>query len=244
MTNNNKLIYYKSRLLGTKNTDNTNLPGLEKFLYYFKIYNHDIVMIDRTETIKIPLNIENLFPIPKFKVFNKKYENICNDRAKELLLKAGSAKLKLYLSYSGGIDSTLMVVSFLKNASQEQKNNITILLSEESIAENPKFYNEHIVNNLKVLPSMNFPNIIGKKDILFVTGEHNDQLFGSDVIASFMESFGNQTINEPYDKSKLVDFFNSKVNNTEMNTFYVNLFEKVCLNAPIKIKTNFSVIYL
>jgi PP-loop superfamily ATP-utilizing enzyme len=47
--------------------------------------------------------------------------------------------------YSGGIDSTLVIISLLKNASEEERNNITILLSENSIGENPNFYKDHIL---------------------------------------------------------------------------------------------------
>jgi hypothetical protein len=235
-----KLIYYRPRLIN--NPESTNLPGMKNFLYFFKIYNHDVVIVDRTETIKLPIHTHNLFPIPKFRVFTKPYEDICNDRAKEILNKADLEGIRLYVLYSGGIDSTLIVVSLLKNATEKQKKNITILLSEESIAENPKFYKNHIQGKLQVDASANFPYILGT-NVLLITGENNDQIFGADVVGQLITIFGEEVIHQPYNRELFIKFFNTKVDNSKMNTFYVNLFEKLCANAPVKITTNFEFLW-
>ena len=222
--------------------ENMSIPGIKKFSHYFKIYAHDVAVIDRSKVIKTPMQIENLFPIPKFRIFTKSYEDICNDRAKELLDKADTMGVRLCVLYSGGIDSTLIVVSLLKKATEKQKENITILLSEESIVENPNFYRDHIQGKLKVDTSSNFPYILGT-NVLLITGEHNDQLFGADSVGKLILLFGESVIHQPYSHDMFVTFFNSMVNDVEMNTFYVNLFEKLCANAPIKITTNFEFLW-
>ena len=108
-----KIIYYRPRLINI--SENFKLPGIEKFSYFSKIYSHDVAIVDRTETIKLPVNVHNMFPLPKFRILTKTYEEICNERAKELLSKADSMGTRLYVLYSGGIDSTLVVISLLKN---------------------------------------------------------------------------------------------------------------------------------
>ena len=175
----NKLLYYKPRIVN--DVENYDLPGIKKFSHFFKIFAHDVVIVDRTKTIKVPVHTKILFPIPKFRLMSKTYEEICNERAIELLNKADTMKVSLCVFYSGGIDSTLVMVSLLKNATEEQKKNIVVLLSEESISENPNFYKEYIQGKLKVESSANFPYIVGTNALL-VTGEHNDQLFGSDAV--------------------------------------------------------------
>jgi PP-loop superfamily ATP-utilizing enzyme len=48
---------------------------------------------------------------------------------------------KILLFYSGGIDSTFMVISFLKALSkQDVKDKLVIAMSLDAIHENPNFY--------------------------------------------------------------------------------------------------------
>jgi len=174
-----KLLYYKPRVV----TDEVNftLPGFRKFAHFFSLFHHDVVIVDRTGTIQMPVYTHALFPMPSFRVQKKTYEEICNERALELLVKAELQGLGLYVFYSGGIDSTTVLVSLFKNATPVQKENITVLLSENSIIENPTFYKEHLLGKVRLLSSANFMHLLGTEAI-FVSGEHNDQLFGSDVI--------------------------------------------------------------
>jgi hypothetical protein len=235
-----KILYYRPAVV--TDNKNINLPGIRKFSYFFKLYSPDVTIVDRTGVIKMPVNIHNLFPLPKFKVFTKTYEEICNERAKSLLQKADSMRVRLCVMYSGGVDSTLVVVSLLKNATEIQKKNITIFLSEESILENPNFYKNHIEGKLRIESSIKFPYIFGT-NILLVTGEHNDQLFGSDIIAKLIVQFGESVVNKPYSRELLISFFNTRLNDISISTFYVDLFEKLVANAPIKIQTNFEFLW-
>ena len=235
-----KLLYYRPRLI-YKN-ENLCHPGIAKFSHFFKIFNLDVVIIDRTEVIKTPIQTQSLFPVPTLVPTTKTYEDICNERASELLAKADSLGTRLNVLYSGGIDSTLIMVSLLKNASPVQKKNITVLLSDHSIFENPVFYKNHILGKLDVKPSGNFASILGT-DAVFVTGEHNDQLFGSDMVAKLVRDFGEESIHVPYDRRFFSRFFNGLINEPTMNSFYLELFEKLCNRAPIPIKSNFEVLW-
>jgi hypothetical protein len=234
------LLYYRPRLVNAE--ENHRLPGIKKFEHFFKLFAQDVVIVDRTGALQVPVAMKVLFPLPKLRPITKSYEEICNERAIELLNKADTQGVRLYIFYSGGIDSTLILVSLLKNATQKQKENITVLLSQESILENPNFYREHIEGKLKVESSVNFPYILGT-DVLLVTGEHNDQLFGSDMVGKLMRICGEDVINKPYDRELFIRFFDSIEDNHEVNVFYVDLFEKLKAHAPVAIQTNFHFLW-
>jgi hypothetical protein len=236
------ILNYRTRSVFLDDVDSMKdkFPGLEKFAHYFKIYSNDVAPYDRTGIIKYPLNVINAFPMPKLREFTKTYEEICNERAKELLKKSDDLEVPIKVMYSGGIDSTLIVISFLKNASEEQKKKITVLLSEDSILENPRFYEEHILGKLNIEPSLNFPFLLGKKDQILVLGEHNDQVFGSDIIGVFIRRYSEETIFKDYNREMIVDFFNKLNGKVELNNFCFDLLDELCKKAPVKIKTVFD----
>lgn len=235
-----KLIFYKPAYILEK--DKTGYPDIEKFSHLFKLYSADSSTVDRTDTIRFPLNLESLFPMPKFVEMKKTYEEVADSRARELLKKSDEIGGRIFLFYSGGIDSTLVVISFLKNANEEQKKRISILMTEESISENPNFYRDHIKGKLEVIPSNNFRYLLGTKN-LFITGEHNDQIFGADVIGQLIRLKGDSVVHEPYNRQTLIEFYNSVSYNPELNSFYVDLFEKLASRAPVKIETNFHFLW-
>jgi hypothetical protein len=234
-----KLLFYKSILVSDKT--NFTKPGIEKFSQFFELFTHDPA-VDRTGTLKLPVNVESLFPMPKYQKFEESFEDICNKRADFLIKKSEEIRGKIYVFYSGGIDSTLVVVSFLKRLSEKQKENLVILLSEESISENPNFYNDFILGKINVGSSFDYPLLLGSNNI-FVTGEHNDQIFGAASSVEFLELFGSEEMHGPYNREKMLEFFDHLAKNTERNKFLLNLFEKLCKNAPIKITSNFEFLW-
>ncbi len=230
------LLYYKPRIV--TEAKNQVHPGIKRFSHFFDIFNHDVIILDRTGTIKIPVRTHSLFPIPVYTLFTKTYEEVCNGRAEELLKKADEMQKRICVFYSGGIDSTTVLTSFLKNANESQKANITVLLSEHSIMENPEFYNNHIQGKLHTESSVNFMYVLGT-DVIIVTGEHNDQLFGSDVVGKLMKVCGDDVIHKPYSRDLFMRFFNTIKNDPGMNTWYLDMFERLRLEAPIPIDTNY-----
>jgi len=231
-----ELIYYN--YFAFEKEDISKFPGMEKFLYFLKIYSYPPIF-DRTDTIKLPISVRSIYSIPKFQVFTKTFEEVCDDRAREVLDYSERKKKKIYIFYSGGIDSTLVMVSLLKNASKSQKKNMIVLLSDHSINENPKFYNDYIGGKLSVESSLNFSYRLGE-DSIFLTGEHNDHLFGSVWVKDLMETYGNDIVSKPYDTNLLVDFFNMKEDNAEMNKFWVGKFQEIVKKSPVQIVNFFD----
>ena len=97
-------------------------------------------------------------PPDKFKMiaydptFNKTYEEVSDERAREVKVGIQSGK-KYCLMYSGGMDSTSVVVSLLKNLTEEELESFAICASIHSVLENPNFWRNHIFGKLKIFDS-------------------------------------------------------------------------------------------
>ena len=232
------LVYYSPRAV--VNEENLKLPGMARFSIFFKIYNMRMMLIDRTDTIKIPIRVKSLFPLPPFKKSPKTLEDICNERALELLQRAERLGVLIYVFWSGGIDSTLVLVSLLKNATDSQKKNIVVLLSEASIIEDPQFFQRYIRGKLRTESSIFFQGKVGGRDLI-TNGELGDQVFGSNISSqALMKMFDNSIIHRPYSRDILFQFYNLKIDNEETTNFYLDIFERLMKASPIPIRTYFE----
>jgi hypothetical protein len=100
--------------------------------------------------------------------------------------------------YSGGIDSTAAVISFLRTWSSEELKRVYIMASHHSADEFLELWNV-IVDKFKgrILPS--FKHVEHYCNLGYVvTGEHGDQVFGSDIIRQIVDKFGNEGIHKPW----------------------------------------------
>ena len=116
--------------------------------------------------------------IPKVDIFNKTFEDCCMDTAKKLW----SLNKPIELFWSGGIDSSGALIALAETKSKSDVLNIRY--TKESISEFPLMW-EKIVKHLnnpisesQILDDTLFMN----DDIIKVTGECGDQLFGSDAL--------------------------------------------------------------
>ena len=100
---------------------------------------HNETLFDRTNTISSPLRITNISPIPEFDInFNKSLKEICDSAARDILNEGKPVDI----FWSGGIDSTVVVISFLnvcKDLSQ-----INVVYDKGGINEYPLFYEKYV----------------------------------------------------------------------------------------------------
>ena len=134
-------------------------------------------MCDRTGTLSNGLRMKILHPIPPFDPrFNLSIDQVIERRCRELLSKHD----RLHLLWSGGIDTTAVIVGFLRVAtSDDWQTKLSVHYCPRSIPENPTFFEKFI----QPLPH-HFPIdghlrdfIDGSKAV--VTGEPADMLFGT-----------------------------------------------------------------
>jgi hypothetical protein len=231
-----RLLYYNPHLVNQP--ANQRLPGIRRFTQLFALLDRTVSLVDRTHTLTLPVAVHSLFPLPAPIPLAQTFEDLCNERAVELLRRADELNVRLYVFWSGGIDSTLVLVSILKNATPRQLANLVVLMSEESISEYPKFYGEYIRGKLQADSAVMFPYLLGGRHLV-VNGEHNDQLFGSDIVGKLIVKFGPEVIHRPYDRDLFFRFFDDHINDREASNFCLDLFEELRAAAPIPVTTNY-----
>ncbi|OGG49431.1 hypothetical protein A2763_03850 [Candidatus Kaiserbacteria bacterium RIFCSPHIGHO2_01_FULL_54_36] len=235
-----RFIQYNATIL--KRPENIVLPGMATFTYFGPLFKPGIVPIDRTGTIRTPIRTAVVFPIPELRPFKKTFEEICNERARDLLSRAKALDTRIYVFWSGGIDSTLVLISLLKEASTQEKKRITVLLTDESIAENPRFYADHIAGKLDRASTMMYPYLFGE-DCITVSGEQNDQVFGSGAVGRLMRRFGEEIIHRPYERDVLFTFFNEIAKDAGITNLYLDLFDKLMSASPVPIRSYLAYVW-
>jgi hypothetical protein len=139
--------------------------------------------------------------------FSKSFEDICNERAVQLV----NTGKTLLVTWSGGIDSTCVLISLLKAVNDTSQ--IKVLFEGRAIEENPTFYNNHIKDNLahEVLDNYWVYSCTPGPNELLITGDNIGQIFGMSA-TSFMENRNDSWI--PHIKSKMApqrfEFFMEK----------------------------------
>lgn len=113
---------------------------------------------------------------------NKSFEEICNDRTNEIIDYADTYDKDIYVSWSGGVDSTCVVCSLLMNE-RLNKSRFHLIFSEESIGEYPYFYELMHKNKIDMINAkqdvLKFRDVVGYN--VSVNGMNGDQLDGSNL---------------------------------------------------------------
>lgn len=219
-----------------------NLPGedVRRWNTLFELINFNVTFIDRTGGITMP--IRSSFPkqlaMPTYDPqFSMTYEECCQFRAREILAKQEQLDVPIRLLYSGGIDSSLILTSFIKEIGlAETEKRVQIVLSVESIEENPWMWE-------RVLRRSNFAMINGEKhasdwsrDRILVGGEFNDQLMGSDLYKDIVRWKGNGILNQPWTDDLMTEYYMRKlpIEDAEMWTRILGTHLR---NAPCPVDT-------
>lgn len=170
-------IYYlsKKQLFNSKKIRKKVNPIYLKSCAFF-----GATLIDRTENLDSGIDFTILDKIPQILNTQKTFTQICNERAREII---NSTNGEIKVLWSGGIDSTVALISLINELRYIDKiNRLNILLSKESIIEYPNFFYDIIENklNYEMIKTTIFDHIQSTEVI--ITGEHGDQLFGSDKL--------------------------------------------------------------
>jgi len=96
-------------------------------------------------------------------------------------VKQGITEGKKYaVMFSGGIDSTVIMVSLLKNLTPEECQSLLIVSSQNTIIENPRFWQKYIQGKFAVMDStkIKYDGLI-KLGYIPITGDLGDNMFGT-----------------------------------------------------------------
>jgi hypothetical protein len=215
-------------------------PGFQTFKHMFSFFAANFSITDRLNCIKAPIKTQLLdeCAMPKYVPMTTSFDELCQRRARELLDHAKNTNRKLTIMYSGGIDSTMILVSLLKIATDtELKNDIIVLLNQHSISENRNFYHSHIIKKCRTESSYLFHAFLGNDKYVVVNGEGGDQLFGSAVSANIFKIKGADYIFQPPTHDLMTSIFNDHVKDIEASEKIATVLNKVVAASPIPIET-------
>lgn len=210
-----------------------------------KLIGFNVGLVDRASGIDMPFNLKIYpgFEMPSLKnvTFNLTYEDCCNEQAQHIIAKSKLLNKPITVLYSGGIDSTLVLISLMKNLDpSEYRDRITVALSIDSMIENPNFYHKHIRNQFNIISSDNIGSLLNGKSIV-VGGEHNDQLFGSDIIGSIYRETDFSDIHKPYTREFITSWFVKKGLTVKAANVWFDLLDyQIKTKAECNVTTNYQ----
>jgi len=161
------------------------VPIQNKFGRYWNTTRYAVPAVTdlkaRTGRFNTPWNTEldPLFKLPELRFIPDRLSDIMDERAIELNAIAKSTNRKIMIMWSGGIDSTAVLTSFIKNLSTQDLENVTVVLSGESIIENPVYFEKYIHNKIKFIPYLKYCLDRTTLDTCInLNGDPADALFG------------------------------------------------------------------
>lgn len=144
---------------------------------------HGCPVVDRTGKVKFGTNkIETDRPLPDFSIpERRRLGELILERAEDLWHWIENEGRTGLIWWSGGIDSTAVLVAMLRMSTPERMRLIKIGLNQRSIEEYPLFFDKYV----KKLPYIFVSHNDGMQvdlNCLHITGEIGDQIFGSDYL--------------------------------------------------------------
>ncbi len=193
-------------------------------------------LFDRSGAMPHPLRMENLRPLPAFRSdFDDSLEALCAARVAEVSALARDRAAPVRLFWSGGIDSTLVVTSFLKWGPPPDQ--LELVYTDESEREYPGFLATFVPEAVRRVKVGAFPHhqFVSDHDAerfrdrpcmgdfldplaVNVTGGLGDKLFNSHML---LKRFGYHRAFEPYENvvsERLVDLTRAFVANSPLPT--------------------------
>jgi hypothetical protein len=204
----------------------------------YKAFNQSVMLLDRTGGMKQPIrqSIYSACELPKLRSAMT-YQECCDARAKELIEHSDALGKPLGIMWSGGIDSTNILVSLLRNYPISELNDkVKVILSTEARRENQRFYNDYVLPNFEFINSEMLPWLFDGS-LVIVTGEFNDQLFGSDMMRPFILKHGD-AFKGKYNKETMFNYINLLMDDSVVSTVLCDAIDASSQTAGVGIEKN------
>ena len=200
----------------------------------------DCGIIDRTRTLEVGFEQKVLDEIPNTAAnTHETFSDICDATARTIITEATDRGQKIQVLWSGGIDSTAALVALVNNIAEADRSRLEVVLSMDSINEYPLFFRQFILRELpfKVIqpPITDHFSDTG----LIVTGEHGDQLFGSDKLLPLIV---NQLAYEDY-PTVLPIYLTNKFGNHRKVDALIEYLQPLIQACPHPIVTTFDLFW-
>jgi hypothetical protein len=222
-------------------------PDVVRWKNISKIINDNISFIDRTGFIKLPINTsapaESALPVFD-NTFSLSYTECCQLQVRRILQQQERLDKPIRLMYSGGIDSSMVLLSFINELGVERlSTRLEIVMSSVSIDENPAMWEKVLRrSDIKLINSLEFNSGVSN-DYILVGGEFNDQLFGSAMIKTLLKWKTAKELLAPRSLSMLVEYFTwAGLEQVEAER-WANLLHGLANNAKCEIYSTWDVFW-
>lgn len=193
----------------------------------------------RVHTLATPWHLApTVSAVPEINNNEMDFGRVIETIADEFCQLAQESGRHVYVCWSGGIDSTSILVSLLKVASKEFLQNITVLYSPESVMENAYFFSRFIRGKLRAKNIDDFRVTAENHDqILIVDGEAGNQIMSQNIIHKLIYAGRLDLLNQPWRNTKIDQLLLGATD------FAGNLVQDSIDHAPIPIETGFDFIW-
>lgn len=154
----------------------------------------------RVHALDTPWSITpTVIPIPEINNNELRFDRVIESIAEQFCNHATQSGKKVYVCWSGGIDSTAILVSILKIASAEFLKNLTVLYSSNCVTENAYFFSYFIKEKLQSENIDTFSVTPENYDkIIMVDGEAGNQVMGQTSIHKLIYAGRLDLLNQPW----------------------------------------------
>lgn len=207
-------------------------PGYARVYPYTQMVNR--VLIDQIDPFHYTLMCEPISEILKLPSTTKSFGDMAEERA----VAYKKMNCPIYIMYSGGIDSSSAVIAFMRTWSAQELERVFVVASHHSANEFPSLWNV-LVDKFRgrILPSFQHVEHYCDRGIV-VTGEHGDQVFGSDVIRTVVSLFGDEGIHMAW-QDVMPRVYESTLDMPDVYPFMAR-YEATLSACPFPIRTAFD----
>jgi hypothetical protein len=191
-------------------------------------------LTSRAHSLNTPWSLApTICPIPEItNNSDLRFDVIMDSIASNLCDYINSSKKIPYLLWSGGIDSTSILVSLLKVAGPDVLRNLVVLHNEKSILENSFFYYHFIKDKISCINFDKSPfevTVDNYDKILIIDGDAGNQMMGSPHINYLLHNNRHDILTQPW---KTIDYRDIVPDATD---FMIELIYESVEYAPVPI---------
>jgi len=196
----------------------------------------DSWLVDRSNKVNLPFASVALPEYSlNFPIKNIDLDTACFNRSKELI----ASNKKIYVLWSGGIDSTLTVVALLE--ADIPKDQIYVVCNTDSLKENYNFFLKisdrvNFVSTERVMQILKYDNLDG----MVLSAEHGDLSYGYDFSSEMLQILGPDYLKLPATRENIVKYFTHKKLDVESANCWYDVFMESAKNSPRPIDTTYD----
>lgn len=147
--------------------------GMESYIFREGVWS------DPFETLT-----ESQFTMPAYTdKFSLSFAEVSDLRALDIKELINNTDRPIMLQWSGGLDSTVSIVSLLKNLTPEELKRITISLSSDTLLEHPHFFNKFVKDKFNIVDSESllYNDYKDKYNAYCISADTGDCIFGAEL---------------------------------------------------------------